>query len=199
MPARQAFTRRAVSLAGVVPFSRRVSVLSVLSKSLQQPEYVHVVLNHLPITGLGVAFLGLVAGLVLRQRALLFLGLVLVSLLSLSAWPVAEYGEQGYDRVLSMADDDGQIYLERHRDLAEKWLFLFYLTAVAGAAAIAIGWKWSRFLWPASLAVAILCLGSLVAATFIAESGGVVRHREFRFGPPLHGAGSQSSSGQPLP
>ncbi len=179
--------------------------MSVFLKSLQQPEYVHVLLNHLPITGLGVALLSLVVGLVVRKRPVLLLGLALVSLLALSAWPVAEYGERGYDRVLSMSDDDGQVYLERHRDLAERWMFLFYVTATAGAVAMVVGWKWPWSLWPASLGVALLCLGSLVAATFIAESGGVVRHREFRFGPPLQGpsswlrlspAGSVSSLGR---
>lgn len=164
--------------------------MSVFLKGLQQPEYVHVLLNHLPLTGLAVAWLVLAAGLVARKRAILFLSLALVSLLSFSAWPVAEYGERGYDRVLAMADDDGQVYLERHRDLAEKWLFLFYVTAAAAAAALAVGWKWPQSLWPASAAVAVLCLGSLVAAAFIAESGGVVRHREFRYGPPLQAPSS---------
>ena len=154
-------------------------------------------LNHLPLTGLAVAWLGLVVGLVSRKRAVLFLSLALVGLLSLSAWPVAEYGERGYDRVLAIADDAGQIYLERHRDLAEKWLFLFYVTAAAAAAALAVGWKWPRMLWPASAAAVVLCLGSLVAAALVAESGGVVRHREFRYGPPPQAPSGWLRSSQP--
>jgi hypothetical protein len=149
-------------------------------KMLQQPEYVHVLLNHLPLTGLFAAWLGLVVGLFLRKRELLILGLALTSLFSLSAWPVTEFGEQGYDRVLSMSDDDGRASLERHRDLAARWVFLYYLTAGLGAVAMAVGWKWPKSLWTASLAVALLCVASLSAGAIIARWGGMVRHREFR-------------------
>ncbi len=149
-------------------------------KSLQQPEYVHVLLNHVPLTGLFSALLGLIGGLIFRKRALLFLGLTLVSLFSLSAWPVSEYGEQGYDRVLAMSDDAGRACLERHRDLAGRWVFLFYVAAGAGVVALVAGWKWPKSLWPASLGVAVLAASSLVAGTVIAEWGGRVRHREFR-------------------
>jgi hypothetical protein len=151
-------------------------------KSLQQPEYVHVLLNHLPLTGLFVALLSLVAGLVTRQRAVLFVGLALVSLFALSAWPVSEYGEDGYDRVLAMSDEDGQACLKRHRALADRWVFLYYVAAGAGAAAIVAGWKWPKSLWGASLGVAVLCLGSLGAGAAVAECGGRIRHREFRHG-----------------
>jgi hypothetical protein len=149
-------------------------------KSLQQPEYVHVLLNHLPLTGLFVALLGLTVGLVLRRRELLFLGLALTSLFALSAWPVSEYGEEGYDRVLSMSDDDGRACLQRHRELAARWVFLYYVTAGAGAITMVAGWKWPKSLWVASLLVALLCAGSLSAGAVIAKWGGRVRHREFR-------------------
>ncbi len=152
--------------------------------SLQEPEYVHVLLNHLPMTGLLAALLSLAVGIVVRKRPVLFVGLALVSLFSLSAWPVSEYGEGGYDRVLAMSDDEGQAYLKRHRDLADNWEFLFYVAAGAGAVAMVAGWRWPRSLWAASLGVALLGASSLVAGAVIAECGGKIRHREFRHGPP---------------
>jgi hypothetical protein len=153
-------------------------------QGLREPEYVHVLLNHLPLVGLFAALLCLLTGLVSRSRTALFLGLGLVSLFALAAWPVAEYGEQGYDRVLSMADDEGQAYLSRHRELADKWIWLYYVTAGAGALAMVAGWKWPKTLWAASLGIALSCSASLVAGGFIADCGGRVRHREFRHGPP---------------
>ncbi len=63
--------------------------------SLQEPEYVHVLLNHLPMTGLLAALLSLAVGIVVRTRPVLLVGRALVSLFSLSAWPVSEYGEGG--------------------------------------------------------------------------------------------------------
>ncbi len=161
-----------------------VQAMSDFLTSLQEPEYVHVLLNHLPMTGLLAALLSLAVGIVVRKRPILFVGLALVSLFSLAAWPVSEYGEAGYDRVLAMSDDEGQAYLKRHRDLADNWVFLFYVAAGAGALAMGAGWKWPRSLWGASLGVALLGASSLVAGTIIAECGGKIRHREFRHGSP---------------
>ena len=47
---------------------------------LNEPAYRHMLINHVPIVGLFVAFVVLIAGLAVRQSALLFTGLVLVAL-----------------------------------------------------------------------------------------------------------------------
>ena len=155
-----------------------------LSKAIQQPEYVHLLLNHFPITGLFVALLFLLVGVLSNHRFTLLLSLAMVGVLSLSAWPVAHYGEQGYDRVLSMADDDGAQYLKHHEELADRWIFLYYITAGAAALALMVGWKKQRHLRSAAIAVALLAIASLIAGAAIADCGGKIRHREFRFGPP---------------
>lgn len=167
------------------------------SKAIQQPEYVHVLLNHLPITGLFVAMVCLVIAITTNNRSGLFLSLTLVALLSLSVWPVAHYGELAYDRVLSMADAAGGQYLKHHEELADRWIFLFYLTAVAAGAALVVGWKWRRYFRPAAIVVALLAVASLVAGAVIADYGGAVRHREFRYGPPPTGDhATQDTSGE---
>lgn len=158
--------------------------MNSFSKALAQPEYVHVLLNHLPITGLLVALLGLLVALIFNQRAALLLALALVTLTAVSVWPVAEYGERGYDRVLAMADDDGQAYLKEHARLADRWMFLYYATAAAGVIALVTGWKRPNYVRAAGIIVALLAVGSLVAGGVIAGYGGKVRHREFRTGPP---------------
>lgn len=168
-----------------------------LLEALKEPEYVHVLLNHLPLAGLFAALFSLVGALVLRNRPAVLAGMALVSLFSLSAWPVAEFGEEGFDRVLSMTDDDGAAYLKHHRDLADRWVFLFYLTAGAGALGLVASWKWPKALRPAAAVVALLAASSLVAGGVIAEAGGKVRHREFRFGPPP--AVSKDQAGQFAP
>lgn len=150
---------------------------------LNQPEYVHVLINHLPLTGLFAALLFLIAALIVRKRAAMFLGLGLVGFCSLSAWPVYVYGEQAYDRVYSIADDAGDKYLWRHKKLAERWTRLFYITAAVSAVGIVAGWKRPKSLWAIAAAVAILAVISLVAGAAIADYGGKVRHPEFRNGP----------------
>jgi len=151
---------------------------------LDRPEYVHVVINHFPLIGLLVAMLALTAALVTRNRTAILIGLALVGLLALSAWPVFEYGEEGYDRVLSMADEAGSKYLQYHKALAGRWVFLYFVTAGVAGLGFALAWKWPRTLLPSSILALVLAVASLTAGIVIAKAGGPIRHREFRSGPP---------------
>ncbi len=155
-----------------------------LTTALRQPEYVHVAINHFPLIGLLVAMLALIIALLIRNRPTIFLGLILLALLALSAWPVFEYGEAGYDRVLSMSDDPGRAFLKHHEELAERWVFLYYVTAGLAGLALILGWKRPKTLTPLSLVCVLLAAASLTAGFFIAKTSGEVRHREFRLGPP---------------
>lgn len=158
--------------------------METLLRDLRQPEYIHVLLNPLPIYGLLVAWIGLIAALVSRSRRAQIATLTLVFICSVSAWPVYEFGQQGYDRVLSMADEDGQAWLDAHEDRAEDLIWIFYGLAALSAIAIAAPIKWPRT--SVSLVVAVLLLGAVTLGTgsYIAYAGGRVRHREFRNEPP---------------
>jgi len=97
-----------------------------------------------------------------------------------AAWPVYEYGEQAYDRVLTMADNDGQAWLASHKQRAEDLIWLFYAVAILSAIALIAPVKWPRLsIW---LAVAVLVLGAITLGSggYIAYAGGRIRHREFR-------------------
>ena len=59
-------------------------------------------------TGLLIGWIGLLIAFFSKSRRAQIATLVLVLITSLSAWPVYEFGEQGYDRVLSMTDEDGE-------------------------------------------------------------------------------------------
>jgi hypothetical protein len=151
-----------------------------LSRLLAQPEFVHVAINHFPLVGSFVAMLALAASLAARNRPALLLSLSLVSLLALSFWPVYHFGEAGYDRVLSMSDEAGGAYLKSHEALAERWAFLYYLTAGVAALGVGLAWKWPRALPVFSALALLLAVASLAAGIAIAHAGGQVRHREFR-------------------
>ncbi len=155
-----------------------------LSTLLNQPEYVHAAINHLPLIGLLVAMLALIPALIFRKRESVLIGLALITVLSLSVFPVAHFGEEGFDRVLSMADEDGQAFLRYHERLAERWEWLYYVTAGIAALGFGLSWKWPRILTPASALSLILAAASLAAGIVIAQAGGEIRHREFRRGPP---------------
>jgi hypothetical protein len=154
------------------------------ARLLRQPEYIHVLINPLPLYGLAMGLVGLVIALILRSRTAKIATLSLVLLSAASAWPVFEFGEQGENPVISMADDDGRAWLEAHKHRAEKLIFYFYALAALTVVAMVAPMKWPKS--SMVLALAVLLCGCVVLGMggYIAYAGGKIRHREFRNEPP---------------
>jgi len=147
---------------------------------LRQPEYVHVLLNPLPVYGLLISWIALIAALISKGRRALTVTLLLVFITSISAWPVFEFGQQGYDRVLAMTDDDGHAWLDEHQERAEKVIYIFYALAALSIAAILLPLRWPKSSGPLAIAVVLLGAAALASGFYIAYAGGKIRHREFR-------------------
>jgi hypothetical protein len=159
-------------------------VIDTFLRDLQQPEYLHVLLNPLPVYGLAVGLFGLVAALYLGTRGGQITALVLIFACAAAAWPVAHYGEAAESRVLAVADEDGAAWLKAHAQRAESLVYLFYALALLSAAAIFIPKKWPNTARSLAWATLVLALVSLGAGSYIAAAGGKIRHREFRSTPP---------------
>ena len=155
-------------------------MIDSLLRDLQQPEYLHVLINPLPVYGLAIALLGLIAALYLRSRNGQIIALILIFASAASAWPVAHYGEAAEDRVTAMADEAGQAWLKAHAHRADNFVCVFYALAAVAAAAIFVPKKWPRTMVPLTIATLILAFASLGAGGYIAYAGGKIRHREFR-------------------
>jgi hypothetical protein len=161
-----------------------VSEFSQILQTLKQPEYVHILLNPLPVYATAMGALALALALLMRSRPAQIVALTIIVVGTLSVWPVMEYGERGADRVYAMSVGDAQKWLHEHEERAEDTAWIFYGTAALAVAGIAAGWKWPKIAtW---LAVATLLAGvvCLAAGGWIAHAGGQVRHSEFRDGPP---------------
>lgn len=155
-------------------------MIAIMLRDLQQPEYIHVLINPVPVYGLACGLIGLFIAICQRSRRATIVALVIVLMSAAAAWPVYEYGERSYDRVLAMADNDGRAWLAEHRERAENLIWFFYALAILSGIALIVPVKWPRSsIW---LAIAVLLLGviSLGAGGYIAYAGGRIRHREFR-------------------
>jgi uncharacterized membrane protein (DUF4010 family) len=159
-------------------------VIDAFIRGLRQPEYVHVLLNPLPVYGLLLAWLGLIVALLLKSRRAQIVTLALVIISSASAWPVYEFGEQGYDRVFAMSDEPGGAWLDEHKDRAEDLIWIFYVLAALSAAAIVVPMRWPKSALALTVMVTLLGTFALGSACYIAYAGGKIRHREFRNQPP---------------
>ncbi|MDQ6911535.1 MAG: hypothetical protein M3128_01510 [Verrucomicrobiota bacterium] len=155
----------------------------VLWQHLSDPEYLHVLLNPLPVYGLSMGVLGLLISLISRSRSARLAALAIVFVSAISAWPVYHYGQAGYDRVLSMSDDQGGKWLEEHMRRAEKLIGVFYIVAGLAAATAAAEWKLRKAAVPLAILTAVLASANLGVGGYIGYAGGHVRHKEFRFEP----------------
>jgi hypothetical protein len=150
---------------------------------LSQPEYLHVLLNPLPLYGLAAGALALLVGLRF-QRGARVTALIVVAICALSAWPTHHFGEEGYDRVRAMSDRDGEKWLDEHMHRAEQWTAIFFATAAVAIVAIVGEYKFPRAAIPLAVITLILAIASVAAGGYIAHAGGRVRHKEFRYTPP---------------
>lgn len=155
-----------------------------MKEILQQPEYLHVLLNHLPIIGLPLGAFALFLALCLRSRPAQVTALAVLALAALAAWPVAATGESAYGSIRDLSDEAGANWLEEHMARADRANFVFYVVAVVAIAGIALPAKWPRAATPFAVAAFALALAGSGVATFIAYPGGKIRHPEFRTGPP---------------
>jgi glucan phosphoethanolaminetransferase (alkaline phosphatase superfamily) len=161
-----------------------MNFLETFSEDFSQPEYVHVLINPLPVYGLGMGVLALLVAFMIRSRQAQVVALVLIVVSAASAWPAFIYGERGYQRVHAMSDTDGQAWLDAHKRRAERLISFYYVTAVVCLIAIAAPFRWPRIAPSLAIFTLILAIGLLCIGGYVAYAGGKVRHREFRNGPP---------------
>jgi hypothetical protein len=158
--------------------------MNIFLKHLSDPEYMHVLLNPLPVYGLAIAVIGLALALIFRSRSAIIIALALVFISGISAWPVLSYGQAAYDRVKSMSDPAGEQWLDAHMERGEKLIYSFYVLAGLAVAGMIAPIRWPRTATPLAAATLALGAATLGMGGYIAYAGGHIRHKEFRFESP---------------
>src|SRR2546427_13285444 len=130
--------------------------MNIFLQHLNSPEYMHVLLNPVPVYGSAIGVIGLLLAVVTRNRTGIVVALVLVFLSGLSAWPTYHYGEAAYDRVKAMADTAGDQWLDEHMARGEKLIYAFYVLAGLAAVGIVTPIKWPGRSLP--LAIRKICI-----------------------------------------
>ena len=156
----------------------------LVRQHLSQPEYLHVLLNPLPVYGVALGTLALVIAMVLKSRQAQITALILVFICALSALPVAHFGEEGFDRVQSMSNHDGYAWLDAHAQRATRAMQVFYALSAVAALALFLPWPFPKSAFTLNILTLIVALATLCAGTWIALAGGQIRHAEFRDGKP---------------
>jgi uncharacterized membrane protein len=150
-----------------------------------QPEHLHVMLNHLPVTLSLLLAPILVAGLIARSHAVLAVAFSLGILAGAATPFVMQTGERAYDRfnagqIQPPLDERGDIAMELHEEMSEKAAPFLYITGL-GCIAGLLFLRW-RPDWVRSCAWLVLIISLAAAGLTLraATLGGHIRHPEFR-------------------
>ncbi len=146
-------------------------------------EYVHTLLNPIPVYGLALGALSLVLALLARNKTAQVISLILIVLCSAAAWPVLYYGQHGYNHLFPQLDTESQQWLDVHMHRAEQFIYTFYATAILGVATLACFKKFTkaaRTLSRVTLLVSLVCVG---IGGWISRAGGQASHSESRTQP----------------
>lgn len=161
-------------------------LLAFLRGRSWSPEYLHVLINPIPVYGLVMATLALVLAMLLRTQKGTIIALAIVIASALSAYPTYHFGEAAFDRMKAVSDEAGDRWLDQHMARGERFIGIFYVLAAISAVGIGIVLRWPGTLTPISVVTLALALTALGAGAYIAYPGGHIRHQEFRFeSPPL--------------
>ena len=143
-------------------------------------EYLHVLLNPLPVYGLSMGVIVLAAGLMSRSKAARNIGLLVIVVCAASAWPVLYYGQHGYNHLYPQLDTESQQWLDVHMERAERFVYAFYLTALCGVAALLTQKKLPRTTKILARITLVVAVASLGLGAWMSRAGGEVSHSEFR-------------------
>jgi hypothetical protein len=158
----------------------QLTVFESILSHLRQPEYVHVLLNPLPIYGLALGALALMAAMYLRHRRADIVALLIIFIGAASTIPVMHYGDAGYDAIEATSSDEAAAWLDAHGQRAVRAMKAFYALIALSAAALIIPWKWPKTSRILNVLTLALTLFDFTLAGWIGYAGGQAMHKEFR-------------------
>jgi dolichol kinase len=99
-------------------------------KLLRHPEYIHVLLNPMPVYALSMGLLALALAMFLRNRQAEIIALLLILLCTALAWPIWLYGHKAHEHLEPSLNKEAKAWLQHHMDLGDKGSYLLRATAV---------------------------------------------------------------------
>jgi uncharacterized membrane protein len=143
--------------------------------------HLHLVVNHLPIVGLLIGILVLIAGLILNKTEvkLTALGIFIFSALASIA---ANYTGEGAEEVVENIPGMSETLIHTHEEHAETFLTLTLILGAVSLLGFTAALKKSKHTKLLMVLILLLALADGVLAKYVGTSGGEIRHTEIRSG-----------------
>ncbi|MBL8822357.1 MAG: hypothetical protein JNJ77_07195 [Planctomycetia bacterium] len=154
---------------------------------LMTPEHLHVALNHLPLIGLAASLLPLCYGLLRKNTEVITIALCMCLLFGASTVAVMWTGEAAEDRfekssVLTPLDSMGKKWMAIHEDRAKIAAIAGYLAVAVCLASLVAKRYGAKYLMLGAWATSLMLVVAIILMAWVADSGGQIRHPEFRTG-----------------
>ena len=108
-----------------------------LWQSVRDPEYAHLLLESLPLFGIGTGLIFLCGSLVFREGKSRLLALLLICVSSGSVWPYVELREKAQARIIAMHDPSYAPLIREQTTRRKSTAWAFYaMCLISGLAAI---------------------------------------------------------------
>lgn len=141
--------------------------------------HIHLLVNHLPIIGVIIGLLILIAGFILNNGTVKQTATAIFIFASLFAIPSFLTGE-GAEEVIEKLPGVSKTYIETHEEIAEVFIWIigsFGVLSLLTFLAAHFKSKFSKLLYLLTLIMAIV---TIVFAKQVATTGGEIRHPEIR-------------------
>ena len=139
----------------------------------------HLIVNHLPIVGLLIGILVLIAGLVFNKTEvkLTALGIFIFSAITSIA---AFYTGEGAEEVVENLEGISETLIHTHEEYAETFYTLTLILGGLSLLTFILELKKMKFTKYLMIICLLIALVDGVLATYVGSSGGEIRHSEIR-------------------
>ena len=149
------------------------------------PEYIHIILNHLPLVGFLAGGIPLLIGALFKKEALVRTGVLLVLVFGAPAYFIMETGQEAEERLAhgetaAVIDELSHEFLHEHEERAEIAIISIYVTLGLAVLCLAATFSVKKTVTPLAWVTLLSLAVSLGLTTWTAQAGGRIRHPEFR-------------------
>lgn len=141
--------------------------------------YFHIVINHFPIVGVIIGSLLLMAGLIFKNQGVNLSGLGTIVFAMFTAILAYQTGDPAEDVVMGIPGI-AEILINRHEDLATVGMYLLIPAGLMAALSIYSIWQKERSVHFLIIITLVLSLISSGVMVYVGQTGGQIRHTEFR-------------------
>ncbi len=106
--------------------------LTHLWTSVRDPEYLHLLLESLPLYGLGIGLLFLIVAQLMGEAKSRLFAILVITLSSASVWPYQDLREKATPRIIATRDPSLGPLIREQTERRSRHDWAYYLLAVAG-------------------------------------------------------------------